>query len=176
MLGGRRCEQHRGALLDFADTREVRPATAAALEHLGRCPECVRELEVTALAIVGLRRLYDEVKAIEPPLDTWERLRSRVTRPATPTYGLRSPVLGVVTAWALVAAIGVQAVILPGVTQRDPGPVQLTSRDAFEPGVRYVSTGRILTTSTVPRQHPDRDGTLSALLAPTDRGRRVSNA
>jgi hypothetical protein len=125
---------------------------------------------------VGLRRLYDEVKAIEPPVEAWDRLRSRVTRPSTPSYGLRSPILGVVTAWALVAAIGVQAIVLPGVTQRDLGPVQVTSRDAFEPGVRYVSAGRILTTSTVPRQYPDRDGAISAALATPDRGRRVSNA
>jgi hypothetical protein len=106
-IGRSRCESHRGALLDFVDRREVRPATASALDHLGRCTDCARELEVTALAIVGLRRLYDEVAGLEPPIDAWERLRSRVTRPAVPVYSIRSPVMGMLAALAIVAAVSV---------------------------------------------------------------------
>jgi anti-sigma factor RsiW len=175
MLGGRRCEHHRSALLDFADTREIQPATAAALEHLGRCPECVAELEVTTLTIVGLRRLYEDVRTIEPPTDAWERLRSRVTRPGTPSYGVRSPILGVVMAWAFVAAIGVQAVVLPGVSQRNTGSAPVISRDAFEPAVRYVSSPRVIVATTLPRLYPDGDSR-TAGVAITDHGRRVSNA
>jgi hypothetical protein len=175
-LGGGRCEEHRGALIDFADTREIRPATAAALEHLGRCPDCARELEVTALAIVGLRRLYDDVRAIEPPGDAWDRLRSRVTRPATPSYGLRSPILGTVLAWVFVAAVGVQAVVLPGVAQPPSQPVPVTIRDRFEPTVRYASAGRILPVTTVPRLYPDGDAAAIGLAALADHGRRISNA
>ena len=176
MRGGRRCEQHRGALLDFVDSREIRPTTAAALEHLGHCPDCVAELEVTTLAIVGLRRLYQEVKAIEPPGDAWERLRTRVTRPTTPTYGVRSPILGVVMAWALVAAVGVHAVVLPGVTQRDSGPVPVTIRDAFEPNVRFASTGGVVLNATVPRLYPDGDAGATGVVGEADHGRRVSYA
>ena len=173
MFGGRRCEEFQGTLLDFADTREIRPATAAALDHLGRCRDCVRDLEVTALAIVGLRRLYEDVRSIEPPTDAWERLRYRVVRPSTPSYALRSPILGAVMGWALVAAIGVQSVILPGVGQRT-APVPPTSRDVFEPAAHYASTGGFPT--TVPRLYPDGDARTVGIIVIGDRGRRVTNA
>jgi hypothetical protein len=119
-LGHGRCETHRGTLLDFVDRREIRPATAAALDHLGRCAECARELEVTALAIVGLRRLYAEVAALEPPTDAWERLRSRVTRPAVPVYSVRSPVMGMLAALAIVVAVSVPGSILERGIQAQP--------------------------------------------------------
>jgi hypothetical protein len=104
---GRRCEQHRDALLDFVDRREIAEATGPALDHLSRCSDCIRELEMTALAIVGLRRLYDDIRSVEPPTYAWERLRARVTRPATPTYAVRSPVMGMLTAMAIVIAVTV---------------------------------------------------------------------
>jgi hypothetical protein len=133
-LGGRRCEQHRDALLDFADSREIRPATAAALEHIGRCHDCARQLEVTALAIVGLRRLYEEVRAIEPPGDSWTRLRTRIDRPRVATYSLRSPLLGSLVSVVMIAAIGVQSIHVGSGEFVRPTP--LTIRDKYEPTVR----------------------------------------
>jgi anti-sigma factor RsiW len=156
MSFGRRCDHHREALLDFVDRREVSPGTGAALDHLARCEECVQELEITALAIVGLRRLYDEVAAVEPPVDAWARLRKRIDRPNRPTYSLRSPVLGSIVASALVAAIGLQTVALPAVLRPDAGPVVITNRDAFEPSVRILSApDELFTTSEGPRPAPD---------------------
>lgn len=134
-LGGRRCEVHRGALIDFADSREIRPTTAPALEHLGRCPDCARELEVTALAIVGLRRLYDDVRAIEPPRDSWTRLRTRIERPQAAAYSLRSPLLGSLVSVAMIAAIGVQSIRVGSNTEFIQ-PTPFTIRDKYEPTVR----------------------------------------
>jgi hypothetical protein len=134
------CERNRDVLLDFADRREIRPGTAAALDHLGRCRACARELEVTALAIVGLRRLYDEVSRVEPAGDSWDRLRSRVTRPSRGAYGFASPILGAAVAWSLVAAIGLQVAVLPSLGA-DRAPLAVTVRDAFEPTVRILSYG-----------------------------------
>jgi predicted anti-sigma-YlaC factor YlaD len=154
MLGARRCDQHRGALLDFADTREIRPATAAALEHLGRCPACVDELEITALAIVGLRRLY-EVRAVEPPGDSWTRLRSRIDRPRVATYSLRSPLLGSLVSVVLIATIGVQSIRVEPNTE--PGrPTPFTIRDKYEPTVRMRdSSWNLERTVTVHWPFPD---------------------
>ena len=162
MLGGRRCEQHRGFLLDFADNREVRPETAAALDHLGRCPECSRELEVTALAIVGLRRLYEEVRAIEPPGDAWSRLRARIERPRVATYGLRSPLFGSIVSIALIAAIGVQSIHV-GETQVGR-PTPFTIRDKYEPTVRMRDSSWNLT-STIAVRWPFPDGQRMAPIA-----------
>ena len=77
------CETYQGELMDLADRWEIRPGTATALEHIGRCATCAKELEGAALTIVGLRRLYDEVSRLEPEGDSWDRLRSRVTRRRT---------------------------------------------------------------------------------------------
>jgi hypothetical protein len=157
MSFGRRCDQHMGALLDFVDRREIRPGTGPALDHLGRCATCARELEVTALAIVALRRLYQDVAAIEPPVDAWARLRSRIDRPSRPTYGLRSPILGSVVASALVAAIGLQAVVLPTIISPRVAP-PLTNRDAFDPTIRMIDApGDVAPAGIIPRRTPDGD-------------------
>ena len=75
--------------------------------------------------------------------------------------------------WALVAAIGVQSVILPGIGQ-PTAPVPPTGRDIFEPSAHYASTGGIPT--TVPRLHPDGDARTAGIIVGGDRGRRVTNA
>jgi hypothetical protein len=172
-FGGRRCEQHRDALLDFADTREIRPATAAALEHLSRCSVCARELEITALAIVGLRRLYDDVRAIEPPGDAWDRLRTRISGTSTPHYSLRSPVMGMVVALSMVAAMGLRLVALPtthhtvsAIGAPDP------SRDRLEPMVARVrfSVTTDFESTSIYRPPPDgaREPALTAAVLPLD--------
>jgi hypothetical protein len=129
-VGVSRCERYRDALLDFVDRHEIKPATAAALDHLGRCRDCARELEVTALAIVGLRRLYGEVAALEPPIDAWDRLRSRVTRPTVPVYSVRSPVMGMLAALAIVIAVSVPGSILERRIEAQPDAGAIVNSDA----------------------------------------------
>jgi hypothetical protein len=99
------CARHRAALLDFVDRRESGPATSAALDHLDRCAACTWELEATALAIMALRRLHDEVAEAEPAADGWGRLRARVTRPREAVWRWRASLAGVAIGAGLVATI-----------------------------------------------------------------------
>jgi hypothetical protein len=100
----RPCADHRPALLDFIDRGERTSATPAALAHLERCARCERELADAALAITGLRRIRDEIVAIEPPGDAWLRLRTRIRPPADP-WRWRATLGGLATSAMLVAVL-----------------------------------------------------------------------
>ena len=69
MLFGSPCRRHWAALVDFADRRELGPATAAALDHVARCARCERELSDLALTAIALRRLGRSVATQEPRRD-----------------------------------------------------------------------------------------------------------
>jgi len=171
------CETYQGELMDLADRWEIRPGTATALEHIGRCATCAKELEGAALTIVGLRRLYDEVSRLEPEGDSWDRLRSRVTRRRTATYGIGSPILGALVAWSLVAAVGLQFVAFDGGLDRGRGPSAITTRDAFEPTVRMASEdGGATASSTVRPWIRDGDVTVGRADVVAAHARRLSNA
>jgi hypothetical protein len=173
-IGRSRCESHRGALLDFVDRREIGPATASALDHLGRCTDCARELEVTALAIVGLRRLYDEVTGLEPPTDAWERLRSRVTRPAVPVYSIRSPVMGMLAALAIVAAVSVPGSFLERRIATQPeASAALSSDDPATADDRVALIERQITLRRQPPQQLRQITILVPLNAPPPGARLV---
>jgi len=100
----RPCADHRSALLDFVDRRELSVATPAALAHLDRCAACERELGATLLTITALRRLHRELVLVEPPEDAWLRLRERVTRRADP-WRWRTTIGGLLTSAFLVALL-----------------------------------------------------------------------
>jgi hypothetical protein len=155
-IGRNRCEGYRDALLDFVDRREIRPATASALDHLGRCANCARDLEVTALAIVGLRRLYDEVGALEPPTDAWDRLRSRITRPSAPVYSVRSPVMGMLAALAIVIAVTAPGSILDRRFEAQPGASAVVTTGDADADDRVALIERQLTRRRQPpsQTHP----------------------
>lgn len=74
------CRAHRDVLLDFADGRVGTPQTSAALAHLDGCRACEDELSRVMLAIIGLRRIREEVSTAEPSRDAWAQLRSRIQR------------------------------------------------------------------------------------------------
>lgn len=96
------CRPHRDDLIAFVDRREVGERTASALRHLDACDACRRELEATALAIAGLRRLHAEALSAEPPNDAWPRLRRRVVAGRAPTWRWRSAMAGsLVGAWLI---------------------------------------------------------------------------
>ena len=173
---GTSCEAYRDELMDLVDRWEIRAGTARALEHIGRCATCARELEGAALTIVGLRRLYDEVSRLEPADDTWDRVRSRVTRRRTANYGLGSPILGAVVAWSLVAAFGLQFVTFDVGLDRGRGPSAITTRDAFEPTVRMTSADDGQTASTITPRIRDGDVTANRADVVAGHARRVSNA
>jgi hypothetical protein len=170
------CATYRDELMDLVDRWEIRPGTARALEHVGRCGTCAGELQGAALTIVGLRRLYDEVSRLEPAADTWDRVRSRVTRRRTATYGLGSPILGIVVAWSLVAAVGFQFLTFDVGLDRGHSPSAITARDAFEPTVRLVSLDGGTASSTVKPMIRDGDVTGSRAEVIAAHARRVSNA
>lgn len=85
-----RCKLHREALADLAERREPSPAGAAAIAHVGRCPECAELLGDLMLTVIALRRMAVEpVAAPEggPVAETtgltdttWTRLRARIER------------------------------------------------------------------------------------------------
>jgi hypothetical protein len=74
----RSCSRYRLTLIDFIDHGEVRPETADALAHLDRCTRCTEVVESTILTITALRRMGDEASTLEPPPDSWPRLRVRI--------------------------------------------------------------------------------------------------
>jgi hypothetical protein len=101
----RDCGRHREALIAFVDRRALGPGSDEALDHLGRCGRCARELQDTALAIAALRRLGRESQAIEPPPDAWARLQARVQRPRETLWRWRAGLAGLALSSALVGLI-----------------------------------------------------------------------
>ena len=100
----RSCSRYRLTLIDFVDHGEVRAETADALAHLDRCVRCTEVVESTILTITALRRIGDEAAEIEPPPDSWPRLRVRIQgwhrRPA-----IMSPLAGLAMSFAIVAVL-----------------------------------------------------------------------
>jgi hypothetical protein len=100
----RPCDHHRAALLDFVDRREIGPATAAALGHLDRCGPCEDELTGIATTIAALRRLHRDVRSVEPPADSWLRLRARILAPRQ-AWRWRTTLAGLTTSTLLVGVL-----------------------------------------------------------------------
>jgi hypothetical protein len=62
-------------------------------------------LDSTVLAIAALRRLGDEAARIEPPVDSWPRLRARLTTSRPSRVSIVSPLGGMVMTIALAAIL-----------------------------------------------------------------------
>jgi anti-sigma factor RsiW len=111
------CRAHRDVLLDFADGRVHAPDAGAALAHLNGCRSCEEELARVMLAIVGLRRISEEVASAEPSADAWPNLRARIEpRPRRP-WLMRSPLPGIAMTLSIVAALAGPTTLLGS-----PGP------------------------------------------------------
>jgi hypothetical protein len=123
------CSAHQAALIDFADRRERTAGTLAALAHLERCRRCEDELAGYVRTISGLHRLADSVATIEPGVETWPRLRERVSRREARSRGWPQPLGG------LMAAAVVALLVLPslggGALPAPAGPDQA-------PGLTFV--------------------------------------
>jgi anti-sigma factor RsiW len=123
----RGCSRYRVTLIDFVDRGEVRAETSAALAHLDRCIACTEVVESTILTITALRRMGDEASGIDPPPDSWPRLRVRIQgwrrRPA-----VMSPLAGLAMSFAIVAVL-----VFPvrfGGTSLGPGASSLVDQGA----------------------------------------------
>jgi hypothetical protein len=170
-----RCAAHRDALLDFLNGRDTDDGLGEALDHLARCADCEREVELNAMAIVGLRRLSEEVATIEPRSDAWVRLRTRVDPPPARTWSVSSPIAGTFVALSLVAVLGMRLVAnstLPAVI----APATITIQDAFEPKVVRASLSDGDSASSASRRAPDGDGLAGLFDGSGKRGRLVSHA
>ena len=99
---GRSCSRYRSVLVDFVDRGEISDGTGRALAHLERCGRCRDAIESTALAITALRRLGDDLQAVEPPPDAWPRLHARIT---TRRPMVMSPMAGAAMSVAIVAML-----------------------------------------------------------------------
>jgi len=78
LTGRPACSIHRAALVDFVDRRDRESVPRAALAHLERCSECEFELTDLALTVAALRRLADDVAAVEPSTEAWPAVLARI--------------------------------------------------------------------------------------------------
>jgi hypothetical protein len=101
---GRDCQRHRPALVDFVDRGAVGPGTASALHHLDRCARCTEAIESTILTITAVRRYADHVADVDPPIDSWPRLRDRIVG-LRRRSALSSPIAGIAMSVAIVAVL-----------------------------------------------------------------------
>jgi hypothetical protein len=144
------CRTHRDVLLDFADGRVGTQQTSAALAHLDGCRACEDELSRVMLAIIGLRRIREEVASAEPSGDAWVQLRTRIQRRRTSPWLVRSPLPGIAMALSIVAAVvGPSSLMQAGAERRsdDAAP----PRGATDTGTVF-ERNRSLKRPPLPRQ------------------------
>jgi hypothetical protein len=128
-LGASACQRFRPVLLDFVDHREVAAGTGEALDHLSACDACARELELSAMVIVTLRRMREEVARVEPATDGWIRLRERVAKPQRRLLPFPSSIAGAMLTFAIVSLVGLRGGVIDGSLT---APQTFTSRPAPE--------------------------------------------
>jgi Putative zinc-finger len=117
------CRVHRDVLLDFADGRVGAGEAAAAIAHLDGCRDCEEELSRVMLAIVGLRRIREEVAAAQPSADGWPNLRARIERRPRRSWLIGSPLPGIALALSIVAAVaGPTTLVRSPLPGSDPAP------------------------------------------------------
>ncbi|HET7028274.1 MAG TPA: hypothetical protein VFI28_11340 [Candidatus Limnocylindrales bacterium] len=130
----RRCTLHRPALLDLAGGRSPGPDTAAALEHLERCPDCRRATEADARTAIALRRLTADARAAEPPPDAWSRLRDRLEASRAPAWRVRTTLGAIVVGAALAGTLVAPRAMWrprPAIVN-DSSPIVATMQDRAE--------------------------------------------
>jgi hypothetical protein len=165
---GGACARHRSVLVDFVDHAEIGPATAPALAHLDQCSRCTADLEVIVQTITALRRIGDEAGRVEPPVDSWPRLRARLTRWRPGQWKIMSPVSGMAMSLALVAVLVVP--LRFGGASGDAAPSPNLDRVVPSPAERRIEANYITSTrrevsrapelvatssGTGPRKYPD---------------------
>lgn len=148
-MSRRPCERHREALADLAERGEPTPAGAAAIAHVGRCPECAEVLGELMLTVIALRRMAGPATAVPPiawgvtadqaavpagdaaPDTAWARLRARIerSRQAAREQAWRwRTSLGAMVASALVVA----TLVGPATLRSGGGGVDIISGSAAE--------------------------------------------
>jgi hypothetical protein len=139
----RTCRRHRAALLDFVDHGLIGPQTGEALVHLEACDSCTEMLDSTVLAIAALRRLGEEAARIEPPADSWPRLRTRLTTRRPSRISIVSPLGGMVMTVGLVAVLVAPVRLSRGQATDGLGPV-ISSPDptSSAPAAVYTRAAR----------------------------------
>lgn len=138
------CRRHWPALVDFVDRAEHGPATPAALGHLDRCARCRADLETTALAIIALRRLGDEVHRVPVPTTTWRP--ERRARRRQQSVALAGAMLA--TAFAGLLTVPVLGLMHPAAITETPdhGPAIVVNR-LYDPPARSYTGGAALATA-----------------------------
>ncbi len=115
------CMVHRATLLEVLDGRPRDRAVEQALEHLGRCEACQRDMAELALIVAGLRRLGAAARRLDAPGGGWGRVAQRLgeTRPSTAPWlrAGRISLAGLV-ALPLMAALLLAPGLAPGLAAR----------------------------------------------------------
>jgi hypothetical protein len=154
------CERYRGILVDLVDHGERGPGTAEALDHLGVCRTCDRELTEIALTITALRRTGGEARAVPLPVIAEEAVRQlAVPRRAAWSWRLQ---LGSLLAGAAIAAVAVAPWV--GVGPRTSGAVSLVQEHPVVMATWLAAEARlaarpdrspVLNIGTLPSRYPD---------------------
>lgn len=119
------CRAYRDVLIEFANDPVATRQTSAALAHLDGCRACEEELSRVMLAIIGLRRIREEVASAEPSGEAWVHLRTRIQRRAPRPWLVRSPLPGLAMALSIVAAvIGPSALLQTRVERTGAAPAR----------------------------------------------------
>lgn len=113
------CRVHADTLLDFADGRIGMEQSAAALAHLDGCRACEDELSRVMLAIVGLRRIREDLASAEPSADAWVHLRDRIHPRRPSPWLIRSPLPTLALALSIVGVVMGPGILIRTGTEGD---------------------------------------------------------
>ncbi len=135
------CMRHRAELLALGERAERGPYTDAALDHLARCRRCEEDLTEIMLAGHAVRRLLAEAATVDPPVEAWERLRTRVQRPVASAWRARTSLAGVIVGAGLVAALVGPVAVLHSATDAvsEPGPPPAAHQARSEEDARAMA-------------------------------------
>ena len=116
------CARNRPALTDWVERRAEGSATAAAFVHLERCRRCEQEISEIAQTVIALRRLGARASAVEPPVDGWRDLRTRLeaSRPPVRAAGRRWALSGAMLGPAVVAVLALRIAVSPIIPTTEP--------------------------------------------------------
>ena len=138
------CRRHRSALIDLVDRRERGPGTSAALDHLGVCGRCEREITELALTIAALRRAGVATRDVDTPAVARDRVLALTRGQPARRWGMHTQLGGLLIGATLVGLLAVPRLADPMIV--GPGAESPVAADAavqLGAGERAIAAGRI---------------------------------
>ena len=148
------CAVFRPTLVDFVERRALGPDSPAALDHLGRCTRCERDLTDVAQTVIALRRLAARASTVEAPPDGWAMLRDRLERSQRAADDaarrFRRAFGGAVVAVAVIAMVAIPSLTgsvtlsVDGDTEAIAGTRPATEARRYDPYAQRLTEGIVL--------------------------------